>query len=93
MCVRVWARERGQQQAPGAWAGRALRTILACVWPKRRINAWKLCASGGGITRVKQPRKEPERGDAGGREEGKEEPPGVWLGGEQPMGGYMETVS
>lgn len=59
---------RGQRQAPGAWVGRVLRTNLVCFWPMREINAWKLCANGGGITRAKGPRNEPEYGDAGGRE-------------------------
>lgn len=40
-----------------------------CFWPKRRINAWKLCASRGRVTGAKEPRKEPEHGDAGGKEE------------------------
>lgn len=56
-----------QQQAPGAWVGRAQRTNLACFWPKRRITAWKLCANGGEITRAKEPTEEPKHGDAGGR--------------------------
>lgn len=60
-----------EQQAPGAWVGRAQRTNLACFWPRRRINAWKLCANRGGITRAKEPTEEPteepELGGAGGR--------------------------
>lgn len=56
---------------------RTQKIKLTCFWPKRRINAWKLYASRGGVTSAKEPRKEPEHGDAGGREERKEEPPGL----------------